>query len=421
MHPSKNIKAEVEKHLSYLDAIIVKDINASNGEVLVFGKNGKAWQDLEIIEDGTYRLALRGVGTFKVTVGKYTFIFELKGNTAYTPPFYLEKGKYRLEITPIKTINLLKNPSFEKIFAGSPKGWNTHNNNNFKICFDEGYDGNLSLKVSTHVLQRTFSWIRSEPIKVKPGKTYLVITHMKVYNADESNIVVEGWRENKLIKQLVQCPPGAIGEKAHEWEEFGCKFIPNKEIDNIRVVLNAGWVLDKSKGEAITWFDDIEVIPLDEAPKLDVIWLYSTKTNQTIDQLFEVKEKPAEIVNYTKINPTLWKVKVNATKPFMLSFAEAYDPLWEARVYKDGKLVEKVRSIPLYSVINGFWINETGNLEIVIRYTPQDWFELGLMISATTFIGCIGYIFYDWRREKGDRWALKIERKIKEIWQNLRH
>lgn len=59
----------------------------------------------------------------------------------------------------------------------------------------------------------------------------------------------------------------------------------------------------------------------------------------------------------------------------MPSFAEAYDPLWEARIYRDGKLVEKVKSIPLYSVINGFWINETGNLEIVIRYTPQDWFE----------------------------------------------
>ena len=54
----------------------------------------------------------------------------------------------------------------------------------------------------------------------------------------------------------------------------------------------------------------------------------------------------------------------------MLSFAEAYDPLWEARVCNDGKLVEKVRLIPLYSVINGFWINETGELEIIIRYAP---------------------------------------------------
>jgi len=64
-------------------------------------------------------------------------------------------------------------------------------------------------------------------------------------------------------------------------------------------------------------------------------------------------------------------------------------------------------------VINGFWINETGELEIVIRYSPQDWFELGLKISGLTFIGCIYYLFYDWRREKGDRWAKKLEKKIK--------
>jgi len=44
---------------------------------------------------------------------------------------------------------------------------------------------------------------------------------------------------------------------------------------------------------------------------------------------------------------------------------------------------------------------QTGELEIAIRYKPQDWFELGLKISALTFIGCITYLFYDWRREKG--------------------
>ena len=53
----------------------------------------------------------------------------------------------------------------------------------------------------------------------------------------------------------------------------------------------------------------------------------------------------------------------------------------------------------LHSVINDFWINETGDLEVVIRYKPQDWFELGLGISAATFIGCISYLLYDWRRE----------------------
>jgi type IV secretory pathway TrbL component len=49
----------------------------------------------------------------------------------------------------------------------------------------------------------------------------------------------------------------------------------------------------------------------------------------------------------------------------------------------------------------------------VIRYTPQDWFELGLKISGLTFVGCVGYLFYDWKREKGDKWAEEVERKVK--------
>jgi hypothetical protein len=103
-------------------------------------------------------------------------------------------------------------------------------------------------------------------------------------------------------------------------------------------------------------------------------------------------------LSYQKIDPTLWKVKVNATQPFMLSFAESYDPLWVARV-KDGKTKE-YQSIPLYGVINGFWINKTGEYEIEIRYKPQEWFYIGLAISATTFIACIGYILYDWKRSR---------------------
>ncbi|HIH71984.1 MAG: putative membrane protein, conserved [Thermococcales archaeon 44_46] len=159
----------------------------------------------------------------------------------------------------------------------------------------------------------------------------------------------------------------------------------------------------------------LEITPLSKDEALDVVWLYSTNNNETLEELFQVKETPATVKNYTKINPTLWKVKVNATKPFMLTFAESYDPLWEARVYKDGKLMEKVSPVPVYGVINGFWINQTGNLEIVLRYTPQDWFERGLIISLTTFILSVFYIFYDWRREKGDKWAKRLEEKFRRI------
>lgn len=172
----------------------------------------------------------------------------------------------------------------------------------------------------------------------------------------------------------------------------------------------------------LTWIDlnpiyltegthSLEIIT-DKYADLDVVWIYSVDANETLEDVFTVKEAPAQVINYTKIDPTLYKVKVNATKPFMLTFAESYDPLWEARVYKGGEKVEVVKSIPLYSVINGFWINETGNLEIGIRYKPQDWFELGLWISGLTFVGCVGYLFYDWRSAKRDKWTLRIRERL---------
>jgi len=403
---------EAESDLYRRNAIPIKDSKASNGELVVLA--GKAWQNVDIVKNGTYRLAVKGLGNFVIRLGERTFTFKSCSlKLTYTPLFYLTKGEYKLEVIPITT-NLVKNPSFEKIFAGLPEDWNLGNIREFKISFDSGYDGKYSLRVSTSTTkEKMWSNIRSIPIDVESGKDYLIITHMKYYNVKASHIRIDAYyaEENKW-KQLTPFIPGGRSGTSN-WQEYSAIIKIPENVTKIRVVLNAGWVLDKSKGEAITWFDDIQVIPLDKAPKLDVIWLYSTETNQTIDQLFEVKEKPAKIINYTKINPTLWKVKVNATKPFMLSFAEAYDPLWEARIYKDGKFVKKVRSIPLYSVINGFWINETGNLEIVIRYTPQDWFEIGLVISALTFIGCVAYLFYDWRREKGDKWARKLEKKIK--------
>lgn len=72
--------------------------------------------------------------------------------------------------------------------------------------------------------------------------------------------------------------------------------------------------------------------------------------------------------------------------------------MWRTRVYKDCGRVERVGPVPAYGVINGFWINETDDLTIVIRYVPQDWFELGLRVSATAFALCAFYPVWDWRR-----------------------
>lgn len=379
-------------------AVVIGKFDESLGSSIKLAK-GKLWQNIKIVKNGTYRLALKCEGVFKVDIGNYSFIIKSKSlNYTYTPLFSLEIGTYVLEITPLNISNLVINPSFEYVNNSLPIFWNLGNVKDFRISLDKGYKGKYSLKVSTPIAkERTWSWIRSKPINVVPGTKYLIVTHMKYHNVRESHIAIEGYVTNeKKWKQLIQIPAGKSGTSG--WQEYKAIITIPANITKIRVVLNAGWVLDKRKGNATTWFDEIEIIPLNKIPELKSIYLYSSETNETLEQLFNRMEKSTRSISYMKINPTLWKVKVNTTKPFMLIFAEAYDSSWEVKVYKNGKLVEVARSIPLYYAINGFWINETGNLTIIIQYVPQNWFMLGLIVSVITIALCMFYSLYDWRR-----------------------
>ena len=134
---------------------------------------------------------------------------------------------------------------------------------------------------------------------------------------------------------------------------------------------------------------------------LDVVWIYLANSSLTLEELFNNNEVPAMVKNYTKVDPTLWRLQIDSTKPFILSFSEAYDPSWEARVYKDGKLVERAQPTVLYNFINGFRLNTTGtNLEVQIVYTQQERFEAGLIFTGLILAFILFYVLYDWRRTR---------------------
>ncbi len=48
------------------------------------------------------------------------------------------------------------------------------------------------------------------------------------------------------------------------------------------------------------------------------------------------------------------------------------------------------------------------NAELSLYFRPQSYFYLGLLISSLTLVFCFAYLFYDWRRNKSDRWAEKL-------------
>jgi hypothetical protein len=97
--------------------------------------------------------------------------------------------------------------------------------------------------------------------------------------------------------------------------------------------------------------------------------------------------------NIRKISPTKYEISVDAERPFMITFDREYDSLWSAFV--NGR---EYGSLMLYPSINGFYIDESGFLDIIIEYKPQKWFIQGAVITVITMIGSLAYLL--WQKRK---------------------
>jgi hypothetical protein len=217
--------------------------------------------------------------------------------------------------------------------------------------------------------------------------------------ANQSHVLVEGFNEySRKWYQIEQCPSGIKGRI--QWQQFSCIIKIPENTTKIRPVLNAGWSSEPKV--ARTWFDEVILRKLANETQHENLEIKKL----ILPEIMDNKSSPAKlatltkILEYEKINPTHWNLRISASTPSTIAFAEPYDQTWEATVFKDGKKVDVAKSMPLYGVINAFQIRETGNLDIVLRYLPQYWYEVGLMISALSFAACIFYIIYDWRRNK---------------------
>ena len=135
---------------------------------------------------------------------------------------------------------------------------------------------------------------------------------------------------------------------------------------------------------------------------VDAFMLYTNSTVLTPDGLlFQETSLPAEI-SYEQIDPTRYRVRMRTERPFVLALAETYDPLWVV-----SGLESPVSSIPLYGVINGFFLNRTGSYEITVEYQAQQWARLGTLVTSAAMIS-VGPLYYlcarsaKWRKVIGE-------------------
>lgn len=87
-------------------------------------------------------------------------------------------------------------------------------------------------------------------------------------------------------------------------------------------------------------------------------------------------EKREAALSYQQISPTKYIVTVeDLLRPQVLVFAQNYDNRWELNGQK---------SFPVYSFLNGFYIEKNGQYNL--EFKPQDYIPVGLLISAITLL-----------------------------------
>jgi len=104
----------------------------------------------------------------------------------------------------------------------------------------------------------------------------------------------------------------------------------------------------------------------------------------SIFQLGSVKERfwmnGKGVVSYDFISPTEYRLSISRVKRGeKLIFTDKYDPFWQAHV---GNFF--LQSVVFEDRFNEFTLPKSGNYTIIVAYKPQEWVELGLIISGTT-------------------------------------
>jgi len=117
-----------------------------------------------------------------------------------------------------------------------------------------------------------------------------------------------------------------------------------------------------------------------------LVSLSGDENNATLADLF-ASNKSTAAIEYEIVNPCTYRLQVNATEPFLLVLSETYNPLWKALIEN-----EEISSFPVYSFLNGFFINKTGNLNLTLYFTGQRYVDAGLKVALTSFLVCIGVI-----------------------------
>jgi hypothetical protein len=92
----------------------------------------------------------------------------------------------------------------------------------------------------------------------------------------------------------------------------------------------------------------------------------------------------AVLTGYQHTSAVEFRVTAQASTPFVLILTEPYDGLWRAYLGNN-----EIRPTPIYGIVNGFLVSQTGTLNIRIYYPLQTYLYLGVGLSVASLALCV--------------------------------
>jgi hypothetical protein len=117
----------------------------------------------------------------------------------------------------------------------------------------------------------------------------------------------------------------------------------------------------------------------------DTMAVFSVEENENVS-LSDLFKSSAElpIIDYERIDSGRYNVHVKANIGFFLIFSDSYHPLWRA-------YVDSVEISPMIAdyFVNCFFIDKTGEFDVILYFTGQAYTDLGFKISFITLLAVI--------------------------------
>lgn len=291
-----------------------------------------------------------------------------------------------------KNINIIENGTFDKELW-SKNVEDCHNYDNYPKISMELSNKALKLSAQRHIACTT------KQVKVTPKGLYKFKFNYKTLKDKPVSYIISFNNSDKLVKDVFNAPKDGWGKFEKTFE------VPNNS-DLIDIKLLG--FSDANYKQLDTYYDNVELYSI---PNI---------TNKVVLSN-DLKVQNSYTYSYTQLNPTQYNLDVSTTndEPFDIILSEQYNPNWHL-LYKKDKSDVSIGAGKYSSIINGWLLdtkvvcnadstnckkNDKGgyDLKLSLEFTPQRWFNIGLVISGTTFIAMlaiIGVSFYRDRKNK---------------------